>query len=159
MNWNDVFTYDNGLLRWRPGIKCTKQGAIAGSISKKLGYVTVRFKGVLYYAHRIIWEMHNGKIPDGMEIDHINHIRSDNRIENLRLTSRKQNSRNMSAKCTNSSGVPGVYWHKKAEKWCAIVAGKYIGLFVSIFDAEKAVIDYRKENGFHENHGVKNVSF
>ena len=41
--------------------------------------------------HRIVWEQHNGPIPDGMTIDHINGNKKDNRIENLQMLSRKDN--------------------------------------------------------------------
>lgn len=44
--------------------------------------------------HRFIWEAFNGEIPEGMEIDHINTNRSDNRLENLRLVSSSENKRN-----------------------------------------------------------------
>ncbi|WP_436868476.1 HNH endonuclease signature motif containing protein, partial [Enterobacter hormaechei] len=49
----------------------------------------------------MIWEMHNGPIPQNMEIDHINRIKLDNRLENLRLATRRQNACNIS---TNTSG-------------------------------------------------------
>ncbi len=45
----------------------------------------------LYKNHRKVWEEHNGDIPDGMEVDHINNNKTDNRIENLQLLSVKQN--------------------------------------------------------------------
>ena len=44
------------------------------------------------WMHRIVWTEHNGKIPDGMVIDHINGNPSDNRIENLQCITQKQNS-------------------------------------------------------------------
>lgn len=43
-------------------------------------------------AHKVIWLSANPDIPDGMVIDHINHIRDDNRLENLRLLTRHDNS-------------------------------------------------------------------
>ena len=52
-------------------------------------YMTIRL-------HRIIWEIANGPIPDGLEIDHINRNSLDNRLENLRLATRRQ-------QCTNKS--------------------------------------------------------
>ena len=54
------------------------------------GYIETSF-GMI---HRIIWETFKGKIPEGYEIDHINTIRNDNRLENLRLLTHKENCNN-----------------------------------------------------------------
>lgn len=64
---NDIFDYD-GLLLIR------KSGDVSGSIRRD-GYVEVKVNGKSELAHRVIWEMHNGKIPENMQIDHINHIK------------------------------------------------------------------------------------
>jgi hypothetical protein len=48
------------------------------------------------YAHRMVWEYYNGEIPEGMQIDHINDDRADNRLENLRLSTNKSNIRRRS---------------------------------------------------------------
>ena len=70
-----------------------KFGNVIGT--KKLnGYITVTLNGKQLLAHRIVWEAFNGEIPEGMEIDHINAIRNDNRLENLRLTTPKENRNN-----------------------------------------------------------------
>ena len=55
------------------------------------GYVQIMIDGKLYKRSRLVWEHHNGKIPKGMEVDHINHVRDDDRIENLQLLTHKQN--------------------------------------------------------------------
>ena len=62
------------------------------------GYIRIRINHVEYRAHRIIWTMFNGEIPEGLLIDHINGIKSDNRLENLRLATRQQNNANRRAK-------------------------------------------------------------
>ena len=46
------------------------------------------------YAHRLVYEAFIGKIPEGKEIDHINTIKDDNRITNLRCVDRKENMHN-----------------------------------------------------------------
>ncbi|QJT70573.1 UNVERIFIED_ASMBLY: HNH endonuclease [Shigella phage 2019SD1] len=103
--------------RWRNRRGKAKHGSVAGCVDKN-GYVRIRYNGVLLLAHRIIWEMHNGKIPEGMEIDHIWHNRWDNRIENLRLASRLENSKNVSLLKRNKSGRVGVCWRKKEKMAC-----------------------------------------
>ena len=47
-----------------------------------------------FSVHRLVWETFNGKIPDGMEIDHINTVRDDNRLDNLRVVTHKENNAN-----------------------------------------------------------------
>lgn len=66
-----------------------ENGKEIGSVNKN-GYVVTSYG----YIHRIIWETFNGKIPEGYEIDHINTIRNDNRLENLRLVTPKENCNN-----------------------------------------------------------------
>ena len=66
-----------------------ESGKEIGWVNKN-GYVQTSFGGV----HRIIWEAFNGKIPEGYEIDHINTVRNDNRLDNLRLATHKENCNN-----------------------------------------------------------------
>lgn len=82
-----IFDYRDGNLYWKHWKKGRRKDLLAGTKNNR-GYIKVTVNGVQLYAHRIVREMHNGAIPDGMEIDHINHDRSDNRIENLRLVRR-----------------------------------------------------------------------
>ena len=90
MRWDDVLHYEDGVLTW----KVTQMaGFKAGVKMKQNGYIKIVFMGERYRAHRIVWGMHNGEIPDGMQIYHINHVRDDNRIENLRVVSNKDNSK------------------------------------------------------------------
>jgi hypothetical protein len=76
------------------------------------GYIVVRFLGVPQYVHRIIWLMHIGSWPK-QSIDHINHIRHDNRIENLRDVSPSANSHNHQYVYT------GVYYAARDDRWVA----------------------------------------
>ncbi len=78
----------------------TDKGDIYNSCRKykggktKNGYILVQLNHEQKYAHRLVWEAFNGKIPEGMEIDHINTIRDDNRLCNLRLVTPKENKKN-----------------------------------------------------------------
>jgi hypothetical protein len=58
--------------------------------------------------HRLVWELVNGPIPEGMDVDHINNDRLDNRIENLRLATRSQNLANTPDRYENQHGYRGV---------------------------------------------------
>lgn len=83
------------------------------------GYVLVNINKTKRCAHRVIWTMVKGPIPDGYEIDHRNGIRSDNRISNLRLATRCQNRANSALARPNRTGFRGV--HKNGSKFRAVV--------------------------------------
>lgn len=154
-----LFDYVDGNLVWKVNTGRKKNiGKIAGC-DKGNGYITIGLFGRRYLAHRLVWIMHNGDIDKGMQIDHINHDRSDNRIENLRVVSNKVNGMNQSARKNNTSGVTGVNWNKRKGKWCGEVwdDGRkiHVGYFDDIMEAEKAVKSVRVKVGYHENHGRK----
>lgn len=111
-----------------------------------------------YSAHRVIWAICNGVWPLD-QIDHINGIKDDNRIENLRSVSRSENQKNRKLTKTNKSGAMGVCWHKAGGKWRAEIKvnniTKHIGYFDNKSDAISARKDAEIKYGFHENHGRK----
>ncbi|KYD03484.1 hypothetical protein B4102_3402 [Heyndrickxia sporothermodurans] len=83
-------------------------------------------------------------------VDHINHNTLDNRRSNLRLITRAQNNQNRKGAQVNSeSGIRGVHWIKKHNKYQAFIQinnkGIQLGLFDDINKAEKAVIEARKK--------------
>ncbi|QVW27770.1 HNH endonuclease [Hafnia phage Pocis76] len=153
---SEMLTYSDGTLYWKEWRRGVRRDMVAGSITKN-GYVSVGAKGVKTYAHRIVWVMFNGDIPDGVEIDHINHDRADNRIENLRLVSRAENLKNKGV-IKSSSGEMGVYWSNAAQKWEAAInvngKKKYLGLFNSVESAKAARMEANRLYGFHKNHGA-----
>ena len=113
----DCFEYRNGLLYWRGVTHPNKACWIdkpAGSIHKT-GYRHITWLGKVHKAHRLIFLMHHGYLPP--EVDHINGERADNRIENLRAANRSENQCNRPALASNTSGYPGVSWHKKSKAW------------------------------------------
>lgn len=92
------FEYRDGRLYWKVNkSKKTKIGQQAGSATDR-GYRQIRINSKQYKEHRIIWIYFNGDIPDGMQIDHINMIRNDNRIENLRVVFQSINRLNTNSK-------------------------------------------------------------
>lgn len=156
-NWHDIFEYDNGFLYWKGKKGKCNAGDLAGCIHKNSGYWVVRVNDKLHKVHRIIWEMHNGPIPKGCEIDHIWHNRNDNRIENLRLVTHKQNGRNQAKPKNNKSGQPGV--HKLSDGYyraeiCVNGKNVHLGRFDNFEDAVDARKKGEKKYCFHENNGV-----
>jgi hypothetical protein len=151
---HDLFEYDpiTGFLYWR--VKTCKKvvvGARAGNYCPINGYVRIGVDGINRAAHHIVWIMHYGYQPD--EIDHINHIRDDNRLENLREVSRQENTQNSSRRSDNNSGVTGVGWVKSRQKWTARIQDSHIGIFDDWFDAVCARKAAEVSLGFHANHG------
>ena len=112
------------------------------------GYIQVGYQKKVYKAHRLIWAIIHGKFPDE-SIDHINGIRSDNRISNLRIVTKQQNSHNQQQKNKNNkSGFTGVCWSKSTSKWQAgiHVNGSYIylGVFTTAEEAHLAYLNAKK---------------
>lgn len=98
----------------------------------------------MIYMHREIL-----KTPDGMETDHVSMDTLDNRRENLRISTRAQNSANKKKYSTNTSGYKGVSWDKRARKWIAQITINYknrrLGHFDNPESAAKAYMDAAKE--------------
>ena len=137
----------SGRLTW----KGNKGGAEVGCHTNE-GYRHFRFGAVTIRSHRAAWAMHYGEWPSG-QIDHINGIRDDNRIANLRVVSVKQNCQNRRRNANNSSGQTGVHWDASEGRWRAKIQGKHLGLYSNFNDAVTARKAAEKECGFHENHG------
>lgn len=148
---------DTGNFNWlcsRSGVHASKSfagGKTAG------GYLKICINGDSFCIHRLAWFYVYGYWPD--QIDHINGIRDDNRIVNLRDVSSGDNGKNSSIPSHNTSGVLGVCWHKHTGRWRAQiqVEGKVIHL--GCFDYfNDAVISRQEANikyGFHKNHGKR----
>jgi hypothetical protein len=143
MDYNNLFKYKDGDLYWiEKSNSLVPAGTKAGTLRKD-GYVGIFIKGTYHFAHRIIWEMHNGEIPSGLTIDHVDRNRSNNNISNLRLCTFQQNHFNRSKQINNKSGFKGVSWHKQKGKWVAQIKiegkNKFLGFFN---DPEKAYEKY-----------------
>jgi hypothetical protein len=153
----EIFYFDGTHLIWKESAAKKVKNKIAGSFNKSTGYWIVIFNYKNYLYHRILWIFLNGEIPEGMELDHINHDKLDNRIENLRLVSHAENNRNASIHKNSTSGVPGVSWHKHIKKWYArIHINKkriHLGYFNNKADAYVVYKAACRKYGYHANHG------
>lgn len=139
---HQFFTYDETTGNLIRKFKIGK--AIEGKASQckdRDGYLVIGVNQKLYRAHRLVWLYHKGEWPK-KDIDHINRIRDDNRIENLREVTKSQNRQNNAVTKASKSGVIGVWLHKGTNKWCSSIGigGKnvYIGSFDTIEEAAAA---------------------
>ncbi len=149
------FDYRDGNLYWKKtNAYCVKVGDKTGCVKKGKQYVHLQFKLKKYLIHRFIWAWHGNSLEPNEEIDHIDGNSFNNCIENLRPTSRKQNSENRkTANKDSKNGVKGVCFDKKAKKWRAYIChnGKHIhlGYYVNKEDAIAARIAAEKKYFTH----------
>jgi hypothetical protein len=131
-----LFTYDNGSLYWK------KSGKKAGT-PRKEGYIVIQLHKTQYYAHRLIWSLLKGEIPQDRHIDHINRNKSDNRIENLRLVTNRENALNKVSKLSNT-GIYGVSKDRDYYKVSFTVDGKsiHVGNFKDLNKAKECAESY-----------------
>lgn len=112
-------------------------GDVAGNL-KLNGYRCISVDGNRYQAHRLAWLYVHGVWPEE-QVDHINRMRDDNRIVNLRLASGAENQQNSSHRVDNTSGHKGIGWSKRHQQWRVRIQHQnrhiYLGLFVDINDA------------------------
>lgn len=136
----EYFTYDplSGDLRRAKKIGVSRAaGELATSLKQNTGYLHLKVKGRYLSAHRVAWAMHYGAWPKG-DLDHINCVRSDNRIANLRIASRYGNTANAKIRKDNTSGYKGVTWQKECQKWQSQIMIRHKKIHLGLFDCPKA---------------------
>lgn len=147
----ELLYYDvkTGEFTWRVSCKGTKAGDRAGTDGSEgrrhivIGYA--RFK-----AHRLAWFYVYGVWPKRL-IDHINGDPTDNRIENLREATMRENMYNQrDAHKHNKTGVLGVQWRPTRNKFRAriVVAGKeiHLGHFDTVETAQAAYLEAKRRH-------------
>lgn len=107
------------------------------SIDKSHGYVKTNINKKKIYLHQLILQTNH-------IIDHINNDKTDNRKINLRLASQLQNNRNVGIQKNNKSGVTGVSWNKKRNKWEAFITVNYKKINLGYFEELNDAINARK---------------
>ena len=141
----EVLFYDEttGQFTWiKPSSRSVKVGDVAGHINKS-GYVRLCVNDHRYLAHRLAWLYVHGSFP-ATQLDHINGVKSDNRIQNLRLATAKQNAENRKLMVTNTTGHRGVYWVEKVKKWKVEVMHNSITHYLGMFDSLNQAVEVAK---------------
>ncbi len=149
--------YAAGQLVWRQHGRGHRKGEVVGSVDKASGYCFMRgADGKKLYLHRAIWELLRGAIPAGMEIDHINGDRADNRIENLRAVDRSVNLKNKRTTPPNATGHRGVSRLPNGQFLARVWHGgraHRLGVFATAEQAAAARLAAEPAHDYHPNHG------
>lgn len=106
----------------------------------KAGYIITYYYNTIIYLHRLIMNPESN-----MVIDHINHNLFDNRKNNLRVVTQEENGMNKSKNKNNKSGVTGVSYYKKEDKWIASIQVHKKSISLGQFDKFEDAVKVRKE--------------
>ena len=170
----DLLNYDPvlGVLTWRdrrssdfPDDRSYKSwstrfsGARAGTV-KKDGYRAICLKAknkiITIREHTVAFAIHHDRWPEG-QIDHINGVRHDNRIDNIRDVSAQTNGKNRKIGRNNKTKVMGVSWNKDKEQWRSCIRHDgnliYLGDFDQFTDAVSARLRAETKYKCHKNNG------
>ena len=138
----ELFVYhpDSGWFTNKSSRGRAKSGARAGAETGH-GYRRIIIDYVKHYEHHLAWLYVYGEYPD--EVDHVNGVRNDNRIVNLRLCTRSQNNFNTQS-YTGTAGLSGAYLDKRSRQWYSKIQfggqQKFLGIFPSPEDAHQAYL-------------------
>lgn len=131
-----------------------KAHVVAGT-RQNHGYVVMCVDGRRYMAHRLAWLYMYGEWPS-CDIDHLNGVRNDNRLANLRLATRAQNMQNVRHHKHNTSGYKGVSWMPSRRKWRAYIFVDYKQRHIGLYDTpQEAHVARKKEEQKLHSHCCK----
>jgi hypothetical protein len=156
---HQLFEYRDGHLYWKKlssPLSRAKIGEKAGTWATH-GYWRIKFDGVTYMAHKLIYAMHNGgTYPD--YIDHIDGNKSNNKLDNLRPATNIQNAQNVGLHKNSTTGIKNVSWSPSKNRWKVLISanGKRKSWLVKDLElAELVAIEARnKYHGSYANHGL-----
>ena len=135
---------DTGIFTWkiyRGGL--AKVGDKAGKV-EAYGHCRIKVNGKLYLTHRLAWLYVYGSWPD-KDIDHINRIKTDNRIANLRTATRSENAQNTGIRKNNTSGAIGVSWKASVGKWRAYITKDYTQIYLGHYASKEEALVARQK--------------
>lgn len=146
----EILNYDpdTGIFTWKKKIcKRIIVGNTAGCLRN--GYISINIFGKRYPAHRLALMYVYGHC-DSQDVDHINGIKNDNKISNLRFATRSENKQNrLSVQPNNKSGYTGVDWHKASNGWRSTITimgkQKHLGTFKNKEDAYAAYVEAKRK--------------
>tara|TARA_R110000744_G_scaffold347399_1_gene452939 strand:+ start:37 stop:507 length:471 start_codon:yes stop_codon:yes gene_type:complete len=136
---HEVYDYDevNG------GLIIKLMPTLADKKRDPLRYRRVLMDGIMYKVHRVVYLYHNPDMDQSLEIDHINGNRQDNRIENLRLVTHRENMRN------RVNNTVGFNYLKSGKGWSAFINVDHknirLGCYDNMLDARAAHLRAKKK--------------
>jgi hypothetical protein len=149
-----------GVFTWIRSKRSTLIGCVAGCASKPNGYLRIVINYKLYFAHKLAWLYAHGRWPSE-QLDHINHNKLDNRLNNLREVSHRENHLNQSLSKNSTTGLHGVSFHRRANKYEARIKVDGKSLYLGSFQTSEEAYAARKladsKHGFYPNHGLENA--
>jgi len=133
---------ETGVFTWKVSYPRAQKGAVAGA-KDTYGYVVIRLDKILYKAHRLAWLYIAGEWPV-KGLDHINQVKNDNRISNLRLADQSMNMHNVPVRTGSKSGISGVTWRADRKKWNARIKVGYKNFNLGLFNDVTSAIAARQ---------------
>lgn len=149
----ELFNYDQytGIVTRKTKRAQFKAGSVVGT-KHISGYLAARVDGNIYLLHRLIWCIVYGNWPD-CYIDHIDGNKKNNIISNLREATHTENTQNAKIREDNTSGIKGVHYSNKLDKWVARVQTEnkrvHLGAFSTLEEAQDCIEKFRLDS--HKN--------
>lgn len=146
----ELLNYDpeTGVFVWNVAANGSiKLGQRAGCVGSA-GYRQIKIDKKIYLEHRLVWFYVHDCWPTN-QLDHINRVKDDNRLCNLRAVSHQENMWNTTKQKINKSGYAGVSWKAKIGKWVAQIGlngtRRHIGYFDTKEEAHAAYVRAKEE--------------
>jgi hypothetical protein len=154
-DWYKYEVSDFGRVREAGTNKIIKQDVVAGVDTPgthRYSRVTLEGGSARLYVHRLVAKafVENDDFENKTLVDHIDRNRLNNHYTNLRWATPQENSQNRSIQSNNTSGVPGVYYKPRREKYVAQITvnrkSLHLGIFKTKFEASAAVFRAKQKH-------------